>query len=56
MQKENIPMVLSKSTPGTHVYRAREPEGVTIKTLYVQRDGLPKSPPKAIKVTVEYDE
>lgn len=43
-------MTYKKSTKGTHIYEDTR-EGAPIKTLYIQRDGLPQSP--EIKVTVE---
>ena len=47
-----VEMKLSKSTKGTHVYTS-DNDDAPIKSVYVQRNSLPKEPPGEIEITIK---
>jgi hypothetical protein len=46
-----IEMKHEKSTKGTHVYRS---EGGAVRSLYVEKEDMPKEPPASITLTVTW--
>lgn len=58
MATKQVKLLLSRSTPGTHVYVEEEPlvAKQTFPTIYIKRAKLPSQPPSEIIVTIEYKE
>jgi hypothetical protein len=58
MATKQVKLLLSRSTPGTHVYVEEEPLAAkqTFPTIYLKKGHLPNPPPPAITVTIEYKE
>ena len=54
MAKHEIEMNFTRSTKNTHIY-TDDTEGTPIKTVYIIRDELPKTPPEVINIRIDYD-
>ena len=52
---QEVKMIYTKNTKRTTVYSSDE-EHCAIKTVYIQSECLPKTPPKEITITIDYDE
>jgi hypothetical protein len=51
---KTVKLPFVKSTAGTHVYGIAEKEGIC-RQVYLQKDELPETPPKAITLTVAWE-
>ena len=50
-----LDLTFVKSTKGTHVYGS-DADDAPIKTVYIQRESLPKNPPQMLAVTLTYED
>jgi len=53
MATQELKLILTKSTKGTHVYGTSEDEA-PIPSVYIKRAALPSPPPASIVLTLRY--
>lgn len=48
-----VPMVLDRSTPGTHLYKSPQQSSAVVKNIYISKEGFDGPAPREIEVTVK---